>query len=654
MSLAIAATIWAQDAPILRGPSAGTQLSAPAVVVSATPTTEDTDVFVIEPIDPDQLTLEDSYDEVQYATLRVKGPLAGGTRLYFENFHLGDGQRLFVYGLNNQGAPINIQGPFIESGPNSDNEFWTETVAGSELFIEIQFGDEVPADLPFELTRLERVSGATNPAWRSDSEAPAREKKVSHFRGMVIEHEVDNGEGIFEGDILLGPVEELDPAFEQPANGKGNRRSAVGITATKYRWPGGVIPYVIQSGTNATRIQEAIKHWNTELSGVIRLVPRTSQTDYVRFSPSTACSSYIGRIGGAQDIRLASACSIGNIIHEIGHTIGLYHEQGREDRNNWVSILTSNLSAGQTYNFNQFIYSGSDLGYYSYNSIMHYNAFAYSNNGKPTIETKPAGIPIGQRIALDVSDVVAVRQMYGAVSRGVWIASVPAGLEVTVDGVKVRTPAYFNWSAGTVHKVSAPPTIAKTSTDTYSLVRWTDAGAASHSVTVPTGGLALTAVYKRSYTITATPNSTTSGTVAISPSTDTHADSAPVTLTAKPAPAFCFGSWSGINSAAPPVTTLYVKKAYKVTANFIPGSVSLITKSATFNASGGSGSISVASTSGCTYSISSKVPWIKLSKATGKSKYPNTGYTVSANTTGEARAGQIEVNGVPVTITQKP
>ncbi|MET8012891.1 M12 family metallopeptidase [Streptomyces sp. NPDC005271] len=137
--------------------------------------------------------------------------------------------------------------------------------------------------------------------------------------------------------------------------------------------------------------------------------------DFVRFVPGDGCSSSVGRQGGMQSITLGPDCTAGKAIHEVGHTVGLWHEQSREDSDQFVTIVFTNIDPELQHNFVQHISDGDDLGAYDYASIMHYSPNAFSINGEATIvarQTLPAGVVMGQREALSQGDIDAVHALY--------------------------------------------------------------------------------------------------------------------------------------------------------------------------------------------------------------------------------------------------
>ena len=227
-----------------------------------------------------------------------------------------------------------------------------------------------------------------------------------------VRYTAKEGDALFEGDIVLGTVEEMEAIKDQVENPSPDSEgvaASVFLTGAQFRWPDGIVPFrILPSLPNPQRVTDAIAHWEANTN--IRFRQRTTEPNFVTFRPSTGCSANVGKRGGEQFVNLASGCSLGNTIHEIGHTIGIWHEQSREDRDNFIQIVFSNIQPANRHNFDQHITDGDDIGPYDYGSIMHYPANAFAiDPSRPTII---APQPIGQRAALSAGDIAAVNKIY--------------------------------------------------------------------------------------------------------------------------------------------------------------------------------------------------------------------------------------------------
>lgn len=238
------------------------------------------------------------------------------------------------------------------------------------------------------------------------------------FRSVTF-YDVD-GMALVEGDIAIGRTDQVvvatDGAREAIASGDPEIARGVGITGSQFRWPNCQIPYEIDPALpNQARVTDAIAHWeqNTPFRFPLRTPANAgTYTNYVRFSDQGGCWSYVGMQGNQQIISLGTGCSMGNAIHEIGHAVGLWHEQSREDRDLFVTINWANIQSGMAAQFNQHITDGDDLGAFDYGSIMHYPRTAFSANGQETITPTDPNAQIGQRNGLSAGDIAAVAQMY--------------------------------------------------------------------------------------------------------------------------------------------------------------------------------------------------------------------------------------------------
>ena len=386
------------------------------------------------------------------------------------------------------------------------------------------------------------------------------------YLGQPVTYEVIGGLAIVQGDIILGTPEELAPRDRQPAanalaapnpDRRSDRaklpapdttRDSAANTDPDTRWPDGVVAYVIDEDLYLPqRVHDAIEHWEEHTS--IRFVERTDESNWVNFmkpDQPRLCASKIGMVGGEQDLSLADECRVAATIHEIGHAVGLWHEQEREDRDNHVMVLTENIDKRRLFNFMQDIVRQDDIGPYDYGSIMHYGAFDFSRNDQPAIETIPPGLVIGQRVGLSAGDIDAVSRLYGQLPDMTTISTNPEGLDVEVDGMTFTTPHSFDWTPGTSHTIGVPSTQGD-DTERFLFAKWSDGGDREHTITASSVTTVFTAHFFQELQVESGARPPAGGTVTIEPPSDDgfYIARTPIEVTAVPAEGYAFGQWFG-------------------------------------------------------------------------------------------------------------
>ncbi|XP_046551695.1 zinc metalloproteinase nas-6-like [Haliotis rubra] len=216
--------------------------------------------------------------------------------------------------------------------------------------------------------------------------------------------------GLFEGDIELRPGQ--NPLAR---NAYRNRN---------YRWPGGVVPYVIDTHHFSSSEQHTIHQAMQTISdktkhngkACITFKPRSHESAYIKYQGGSGCHTPVGYHHSMSGVTLGSGCGqIGTIMHETLHALGFWHEQSRPDRDGYVSIKWSNIQHGREHNFDKYSTAMIDtLGqHYDYGSVMHYNAYSFAiDRRKPTIEVKQKGAVIGQRTHLSPIDIKKIQLYY--------------------------------------------------------------------------------------------------------------------------------------------------------------------------------------------------------------------------------------------------
>ena len=602
-------------------------------------------------VDADSITLitpeslpayETSQDGISFTVLRIRKGGAEAVRVGLEDIRLGADQALLVYGSDSERVWI------YKGGLDT-----AAIVRGDTATIEIQCALECPSDLPFRVSEVEAVS---IPEELDRTDPDSDEQRTGHFRGVDVDYVVRGGLALFEGDMVLGPAEEIEPARGVT---KGSR-DAVAITGQQYRWTKGRIPYVISSTvSNQSRILSAISHWNSKLAGTINLVPRTTESVYVQFIRSGSCQSSVGMYPNSNYVYVSDGCSTGSLIHEIGHIVGLSHEHSREDRNKHVKILWTNILASALGNFGLQVVYGTDIGAYDFNSIMHYPAHAFTANGMPTIETIPAGIPIGQRLGLSTGDIAAVRSMYGTAyaatvvepapapvaTVSVTVAANPTTETIVIDGRSYTGSATVQWAAGSSHTIGATNRFADGTSSSF--VRWNDGGAQSHSIVASSSTTLYKADFSLAYRVTASANPVAAGSVIVTPPSGNgyYAANSSLILDASAASGYCFTGWTGFISGTPNRASMSVTKPYAVTANFQPGGFSLSSSSKYTGSAGGVFPVGVSGNSGCFWTAVSKATWITLRAPYGGIGSGVLIYIVAPNDTSSARVGSMVIAG---------
>jgi len=245
--------------------------------------------------------------------------------------------------------------------------------------------------------------------------------------GAVLARYRVRGDVVLVADDMRIPLEELE-SFQ--ARVELGLETIAGEAPTVFqaaarldrRWPDGRVPYVIAGGFSEDQLRDirsAIRHWNSQTD--VEVVERTNEMTFVSITPGDdGCWANVGYIANAtREISLAENCGFGAIVHEIGHSVGLWHEQARTDRDNFVTIDIDNVIEDKRDNFD---IMGTPIGPYNYRSIMHYSRYAFAiDDSSPTI-TPVRDLPvsetiIGQKLGLSKGDIAAANYLVSGDAR---------------------------------------------------------------------------------------------------------------------------------------------------------------------------------------------------------------------------------------------
>lgn len=235
--------------------------------------------------------------------------------------------------------------------------------------------------------------------------------EVEGGKTKTFEVYVHGNDVLMGGDIVIGKYDEL---FNEK-KGLVSRGRTDPTSSTL--WINGNVPYILDGNISSQKrneILEAMNHIESQ-TNVCFKNKEADNSDYVRIRICNRNSTFPGRVGGEQVLKITASSDVPTIIHELLHVVGLLHEHERPDYEEFLNV-DSDQVGDWCFTVNP-IYDYEYVGSYDYYSIMHYLPFQCGGGSDPN---NPPFSPkqdlgdylIGSTDVMSPGDVASVNSLY--------------------------------------------------------------------------------------------------------------------------------------------------------------------------------------------------------------------------------------------------
>jgi len=177
-------------------------------------------------------------------------------------------------------------------------------------------------------------------------------------------------------------------------------------------WTNSEVPYTLDASFDQyQREQVALAIQTFHDATCIRFVPKQNHHGSwvdIEHDPNTCGVAVVCMNQGPQFARFGGSCvNAGTMVHELGHTLCMGHEQTRRDRDEWISF---NTAICQPHGMDGPDFNRGLHKLYDYVSIEHYEGECYNGCFQPK---QPGVTKCGSGGPLGVLDIEVLNEMYG-------------------------------------------------------------------------------------------------------------------------------------------------------------------------------------------------------------------------------------------------